>query len=125
MLIYKPVSPFWPCLECINDNNARAFSAKALPLVQIGRKTTAEVAQSIAAYIIPWHNAQAAWRRQYVRLVGAMEFWKLSNGPINFTYTPEPEDPMNIILDMLYPGVGPEVTKEELKQMPPPKRWMS
>ena len=55
-----------------------------------------------------------------------MELWRLSNGPINFTYTPEPEDPMDIILDMLYPEVGPEIDKEERDEMPAPKRsWLS
>ena len=88
--------------------------------MQIGRKTTVDVAQAVAAYFVPWHNAQALWRRQYVHLIVVMELWKLSNGPINLKYTPEPEDPMDLILDMLYPDVGPDVTKEELDEMPPP-----
>ena len=45
------------------------------------------------------------------------DFDMLSNGPIDLKYVPEPEDPMDIILDMLYPRVG-VVTKEELDEMP-------
>ena len=116
-LINKPTSPFWPCVECINNNNATLFSNKALPVAQIGRKTTADVARTIAAYFVQWHNVQALWRRRYLHLIMAMKFWELSKGTID---PMDPMDPMELIVDMLYPEVGPGVSKEELDEMPPP-----
>ena len=112
--INKPSSP---CLECINSNNVKVFCIKALPMIQIGRKTSIDIAKGIAAYFVPWHNAQALYRRQYLHLITVMDFHVLSNGPIDLKYVPEPEDPMDIILDMLYPRVD-DVTKEELEEMP-------
>ena len=113
-MINKPSSP---CLECINSNNAKMFGTKALPLVQIGRKTSEDIAKGIAAYFVPWHNAKALYKRQYLHLITIADFDMLSNGPIDLKYVPEPEDPMDIILDMLYPCVE-DVTREELEEMP-------
>ena len=113
-LINKPSSP---CLDCINSNNAKVFSNKALPIIHIGRKMSTDIAKGIAAYFVMWHNAQALYRRQYTHLLTVMAFDELSNGPIDLEYVPEPEDPMDIILDMLYPQVS-VVTKEELDEMP-------
>ena len=110
-------TPSFPCWECVNSNNAKMFGTKALPLIQIGRKTSEDIAKGIAAYFVPWHNSQALYKRQYIHLITIAKFDMLSNGPIDLTYVPEPEDPMDIILDMLYPQVD-SVTKEELQEMP-------
>ena len=50
----------------------------------------------------------------------AVKFRELSKGQVNHRYVPEPEDPMEHIFDALLPEVGPGVTKEEVKEMPPP-----
>ena len=56
-----------------------------------------------------------------MHLVLAKKSWELGKGLTDPRYVPKPEDPMEVIMDMLYPDVGPGITKEELDMMPPPQ----
>ena len=116
---YWTLSVF-PCTDCINRNNAKVFSNKALPMAHLARKTSADVGRNIAAFFVPWHNTRALHQRQYLHFITSRRFDTLLFGPgfqIDYRYVPEPEDPMDIILDMLFPPVI-DVTYEEMEDMP-------
>ena len=113
---YWTISIF-PCPDCVNSNNAKIFSSKALPVAHLARRMPADVAANVATFFVPWHNKQALHQRQYLHLITASKFDTLFFGPIDYRYVPEPEDPMDIILDMLFPPVQ-TITQKEMQDMP-------
>ena len=117
--------PTTPCLRCINANNAKLIGS-TLPFRQIGcvTKFTVDVMHTIACFFTPWHNAHALYCRQYLYLLLVIPFAHLSEGPETerryLNYVPDLQDPLDLILDMLYDDPGPDVTTAELAAMPTP-----
>ena len=89
-------------------------------MTHLARKTSADVGLNIATFFVPWHDTRALHQRQYLMLIASRRFDTLLFGPgfqIDYRYVPEPEDPVDIILDMLFPPVL-DLTRKELEDMP-------